>query len=75
MEFLLAIEREAPCGPNGRFRVRVRARRVGVRGRDNLNRQHLWLTLDLLREIRGQTDPLNRTEAVVRVYALDCRDV
>ena len=31
--FLFAIGREAPCGPSGRFRGRMRARRVGVRGR------------------------------------------
>ena len=75
VEFLLAIGREAPCGPNGRFRVCVRARRVGVQGRDNLNRQHLWLALDLLRNISEQTDPLNRAAAAVRAHALDCRDV
>lgn len=33
VEFLIAVGREAPCGPNGRLRGRVRTRRVGVRGR------------------------------------------
>ena len=33
VEFLIAVGREAPCGPNGRLRRRMRARRVGVRGR------------------------------------------
>jgi len=32
VEFLNAVGREAPCGPSGRLRVRLRARRVGVRG-------------------------------------------
>lgn len=31
--FLHAIGREPPCGASVRFRVRKRARRVGVRGR------------------------------------------
>ena len=30
VEFLFAVGREAPCGPSGRLRVRMRARRVGV---------------------------------------------
>ena len=34
--FLNAVEREAPCGLSGRLRVRMRARRVGVRGRGSL---------------------------------------
>jgi len=34
--FLNAVGREAPCGPSGRLRVRLRARWVGVRGRENL---------------------------------------
>lgn len=33
VEFLFAVVREAPCGPNGRLRGRLRARRVGVWGR------------------------------------------
>ena len=33
VEFLIAVGREAPCGPRERLRVRMRARRVGVRGR------------------------------------------
>ena len=32
--FLFAVGREAPCGPSGRLRVRARARRVGVWGRE-----------------------------------------
>jgi len=36
VEFLIAVGREAPCGPSGRLRVRLRARRVGVRGRGSL---------------------------------------
>lgn len=33
VEFLIAVGREAPCGPKGRLRGRLRAGRVGVRGR------------------------------------------
>lgn len=42
MGFLFAIGREAPCGPSGRLRVRMRARRVGVRGRVQSGPQCLW---------------------------------
>ena len=37
VEFLFAVVCEAPCGLSGRLRVRLRARRVGVRGR-------VWIT-------------------------------
>lgn len=56
VEFLIAVGREAPCGPNGRLRVRLRARRVGVRGR-------VWITtavtavLVTTEEFAGETAP------------------
>lgn len=35
VEFLFAVEHEAPCGLSGRLRVRLRAWWVGDRGRGN----------------------------------------
>lgn len=46
VEFLIAVGREAPCGPNGRLRGRLRARRVGVRGR-------VWISIVVLAAVEG----------------------
>jgi len=38
VEFLNAVGREAPCGPSGRLRVRMRARDGGAGGRESVRR-------------------------------------
>ena len=46
VEFLFAVVCEAPCGLSGRLRERMRARRVGVRGK-------VWISTAVLMATAG----------------------